>query len=102
MLFLTAMYQFGVVFDVRWPSKKFKATRRFCYIQFTSPGAAQAALSLHGKELTEGLPLTVYISNPERRKERTDAGTSDREICIRGLSKFVTEADLNKLFKPVS
>lgn len=22
---------------MRWPSKKFKATRRFCYVQFTSP-----------------------------------------------------------------
>ena len=46
--------------------------------------------------------MTVYISNPERKKERTDAGTSDREICIRGLSKFVTEADLSKLFAQVS
>lgn len=29
--------QYGTIFDVRWPSKKFKATRRFCYVQFTSP-----------------------------------------------------------------
>ena len=29
--------QYGTIFDVRWPSKKFKATRRFCYVQFSSP-----------------------------------------------------------------
>jgi len=30
-------HQYGLIFDVRWPSKKFKATRRFCYVQYTSP-----------------------------------------------------------------
>ena len=29
--------QYGEIFDVRWPSKKFKSTRRFCYLQYTSP-----------------------------------------------------------------
>jgi hypothetical protein len=29
--------QYGLIFDVRWPSKKFKSTRRFCYVQYTSP-----------------------------------------------------------------
>lgn len=29
--------QFGVLFDVRWPSKKFKNSRRFCYVQYLSP-----------------------------------------------------------------
>ncbi|EJC97945.1 uncharacterized protein FOMMEDRAFT_97432 [Fomitiporia mediterranea MF3/22] len=91
--------QFGVIFDVRWPSKKFKATRRFCYVQFTSKEAAQAALSLHGTELEPGLPMNVFISNPERKKERTDAGADDREVYVAGLSKFVIRDDLKKLFK---
>ncbi|KAH8114308.1 hypothetical protein DFH11DRAFT_1593741 [Phellopilus nigrolimitatus] len=91
--------KFGVIFDVRWPSKKFKATRRFCYIQFTSPDAAQAALSLHEKELEPGLPISVFISNPGRKKERTDAGANDREVYVAGLSKFATKNDLEKLFK---
>ncbi|KAL5519977.1 hypothetical protein ACEPAG_1637 [Sanghuangporus baumii] len=91
--------QFGLIFDVRWPSKKFKATRRFCYVQFTSTEAAQAALSLHGKELESGLTMNVYVSDPERKKERTDAGANDREVYVAGLSKFVTEKDLEKLFK---
>lgn len=29
--------QFGTIFDIRWPSKKFKNTRRFCYVQYASP-----------------------------------------------------------------
>ena len=28
--------QYGELFDVRWPSKKFKNSRRFCYVQFAS------------------------------------------------------------------
>ena len=93
--------QFGTLFDVRWPSKKFKNTRRFCYVQFTSTEAAQAALSLHGKELEPGLAMNVFISDPERRKERSDANADAREIYVAGLSKFVTEKDLEKLFKTV-
>ncbi|KAG8747930.1 Splicing factor [Ceratobasidium sp. 414] len=89
---------FGKILDVRWPSKKFKATRRFCYLQFTSPASAQAALSLHGTELEPGQPMSVYISNPERKKERTDAGADQREVYIAGLSKFSTRADLEQLF----
>jgi len=30
-------FQFGTIVDVRWPSKRIKSTRRFCYIQYTSP-----------------------------------------------------------------
>lgn len=76
-------------------------TRRFCYIQYVSPDAARAALSLHGKELESGLAMNVYISNPERKKERTDAAADEKEIYVAGLSKFVTKTDLLKLFKTV-
>ena len=93
--------KFGTLTDVRWPSKKFKATRRFCYVQYSSPSEAQAALSLHEKELEPGLPLNVFISDPERRKERTDAKADSKEIYVAGLSKFVAEKDLEKLFKTV-
>lgn len=66
-----------------------------------SPDAARAALSLHGKELESGLAMNVYISNPERKKERTDAAADEKEIYVAGLSKFVTKTDLLKLFKTV-
>ncbi|KAH8104839.1 RNA-binding protein Prp24 [Cristinia sonorae] len=90
--------KYGTIFDVRWPSKKFKSTRRFCYVQFTSPSAANAALELHGRELEDGHPLSVLISNPERKKERTDADANDRELYVAGLSKFTTQKDLQGLF----
>lgn len=112
------MTQYGHIFDVRWPSKKFKSTRRFCYVQYTSPvryfsssvddinscvvqTAARLALELHGRELELGHSLKVYISNPERRKERTDADANAREVYVAGLSKFVTKDDLSKLFQAV-
>ncbi|KAF9046435.1 hypothetical protein BJ165DRAFT_1471732 [Panaeolus papilionaceus] len=91
--------KYGTIFDVRWPSKKFKSTRRFCYVQFTNPAAAVGSLELHGRELEEGLNLNVYISNPERKKERTDVDIKESEIYVAGLSKFTTKVDLEKLFK---
>ena len=103
---------------MRWPSKKFKSSRRFCYVQYTNPvrapklcirasahrtsqTAAEKALELHGRELDPGLPLNVYISNPERKKERTDQDAQERELYVAGLSKFTTKQDLEKVFKTV-
>jgi RNA recognition motif-containing protein len=63
--------------------------------------AAKASLELHGRELEPNLPLTVYISNPERKKERTDADAADKEIYVAGLSRFTKEGDLQRLFKTV-
>lgn len=48
-----------------------------------------------------GQKLNVYISDPERKKARTDAKSNEREVYIAGLSKFTKEADLVKLFSPV-
>ncbi|KAI0366626.1 RNA-binding protein Prp24 [Pilatotrama ljubarskyi] len=95
----TLFGKYGEIFDVRWPSKKFKSTRRFCYVQYTSPGSAEAALELNGVDMAEGRKLSVYISNPERRKERTDSDANEREVYVAGLSKLVTKEDLENLFK---
>jgi hypothetical protein len=64
--------------------------------------SARAALVLNGNELEAGLSLNVYISNPERKKERTDAGADQKEIYVAGLSRFTKQTDLQKLFKTVS
>lgn len=45
--------------------------------------------------------MNVYISNPERKKERTDSDANDREIYVAGLSRFATKGDLETLFKTV-
>ena len=52
--------------------------------------------------MEEGHKLSVLISNPERKKERTDSDANDREVYVAGLSKFVTKEDLEGLFKTVS
>ena len=35
--------QHGTILETRWPTKRFKNTRRFCYLQFASPASAQSA-----------------------------------------------------------
>jgi squamous cell carcinoma antigen recognized by T-cells 3 len=42
--------------------------------------------------------MDVFISNPERKKERSE---NEREIYVAGLSKFTTKEDLEKLFSTV-
>ncbi len=48
------------------------------------------------------MPLSVLISEPERKKERTDAHANDREVYVSQLSRFAVEIDLERLFSPVS
>jgi hypothetical protein len=45
--------------------------------------------------------MNVFVSNPERKKERTDQDANEREIYVAGLSRFTTKIDLEKLFKTV-
>ena len=60
-----------------------------------------SALELNGQEMEQGHAMNVFISNPERKKKRTDADANDREIYVAGLSKFTTKEDLEKLFGSV-
>lgn len=64
--------------------------------------AAKAALELHGRELAPGLPLSVLVSNPERKKDRTDADANNREVYVAGVSKLATRAELENLFATVN
>jgi squamous cell carcinoma antigen recognized by T-cells 3 len=63
--------------------------------------SAEKALELHERELEPGHPMNVLLSNPERKKERTDTDANEREIYVAGLSKFTTKGDLENLFKTV-
>lgn len=57
---------------------------------------------MNGKELAPSRPLNVFISNPERKKERTDAGANEKEVYVAGLAKSTTREDLDGVFKQVS
>jgi RNA recognition motif-containing protein len=94
---------FGDIVETRWPSKKFKDSRRFCYIQFSTTGAAAAAAEeLNGKELETGFPISVLISDPDRKKQRSGANADARELYVSQLSKFMNEQDMDRVFSPVS
>ena len=45
--------------------------------------------------------MNVLISDPERKKERSDADANDKEVYVAGLSKFATQEDLETLFRTV-
>ena len=44
--------------------------------------------------------MNVHISDPGRKKERTDAGS--KEIRVTGVAKSVKKSDLESLFSKVS
>lgn len=90
----------SATFNLRLRSVNFRNMSGFCRLSL-SQGAAEAALALHGTQMAGDLVLNVFISNPERKKERTDADANDREVYVAGLSRFVTKEDLEKLFKTV-
>ena len=48
-----------------------------------------------------GRTINVLISNPERKKERTDQDANDRELHVAGLGKNTTKQDLEKVFTKV-
>ena len=64
--------------------------------------SAEHALELHNKELQPGMSLSVLVSNPERKKGRTDQDADQREIYVAGLPKLTTSDDLRKLFQEVT
>lgn len=94
---------FGRIFDVRWPSKKFANSRRFCYVQYCDAQSAQSALGLHEMEMTnvetgEVIKMQVLLSDPNRKKVRSDAQSNERELFLTGLPRGVEEEELASLF----
>ncbi len=63
--------------------------------------SAENALELNRTDVGDDHKMSVYLSNPERRKERTDSDANDREVYVAGLNKIVTKQDLQTLFKTV-
>lgn len=91
---------YGLVFTVRWPSKRFVSTRRFCYVQYTTPDAAAAAVAALDKtEVAAGRQLNVALSDPGRRKQRTDAHENAKELFVSGFPRNITEDELKTYFE---
>ena len=45
--------------------------------------------------------MSVAMSNPQRKKERTDAGTYKREVHVSNLPKSMSKKELDELFTQV-
>ena len=103
--------QYGGILQVRWPSRKYADSRRFCYITMDSPvsiyswtsahlkASAQNALVLHGMQADGDFGLTVLISDPAAKSKRTDASNST--IFVGGLTHDTKDRDVEDLLRPV-
>lgn len=45
--------------------------------------------------------MSVLISDPQRKKERSDVANNQKEIYVAGLARSVGDEDVRKLFAPV-
>lgn len=88
---------FGEIVGIRFPSLKYDAHRRFCYVQFASAEAAIAATQLDGTDV-EGLKLVSKISDPNAKKKRDNATAEGRELYIWHLSFKVKEREVRETF----
>lgn len=90
--------QYGDIVDVRFPSLKYNAHRRFCYVQFRSSADAQAATKLDGKDVGGELRLVAKISDPSHRQHRQGAVYDDRELFLANLDWTASQAEIEKAF----
>ncbi|BEI87723.1 uncharacterized protein CcaverHIS019_0104410 [Cutaneotrichosporon cavernicola] len=90
--------QYGKILSIRWPSRKYVDSRRFCYVTMESPAAAQEALVLHKfQPAGESFPMSVLISDPAKRTKRTDY--SNCTLFIGGLHPKSTEGEVRHLLE---
>ncbi|KAH7030791.1 uncharacterized protein B0I36DRAFT_322460 [Microdochium trichocladiopsis] len=88
----------GDIFSIRWPSLKFNTHRRFCYVSFSDPHAAEAATRLDGKLLDGKFTLLCKYSDPTQKKAREGAVAEGREVRVKNVQIAATEDDLKSVF----
>jgi RNA recognition motif-containing protein len=88
----------GKIFNVRFPSLKYNAHRRFCYVTFFDKDAAYAATKLDGKLIDGKFRLQSKYSDPGARQQRSGAQAEEREIHVRNLHPDLAEDDVKSLF----
>ncbi|RKF63976.1 putative RNA-binding protein [Erysiphe neolycopersici] len=88
----------GEILSIRWPSVKYRTSRRFVYISFRTSQAAEAAVKLNGLSLGNIYRLYIAYSNPNIKKDREGATAEGREIHVTNLDTSLTEEDINETF----
>lgn len=88
----------GEILSIRWPSVKYRTSRRFVYITFRTLRGAEAAVQLNGLSLGDIYKLYVAYSNPNIKKDREGATAESREIHVTNLDTSLNEEDVKKTF----
>ncbi|CAK7215675.1 Splicing factor [Sporothrix bragantina] len=88
----------GSIFGIRWPSLKYNAHRRFCYVSFRDPESAAKATKLDGQMLEGKYKLSVKYSDPTAKKARDGATDEGREVHVKSLPFDADEQTIEKLF----
>ncbi|KAI1271778.1 putative pre-mRNA splicing factor [Xylaria sp. FL0933] len=88
----------GDIFNIRWPSLKYNAHRRFCYISFRDADAAYKATLMDGQLVEGQYKLQSKFSNPSHKKDREGAVAEGREVCVKGVHPSTQENDLRSVF----
>ncbi|CAG8435082.1 2926_t:CDS:10 [Ambispora gerdemannii] len=96
---LNIFEKYGEIIDIRMPSANVKGVkrRRFCYIEYKKQESARAALAEDGQPWF-GFTLSVHISDPDRKKQRSPPAKN--EIIIHNLPSQVDQNELKTLFQP--
>ncbi|EEB08081.1 RNA-binding protein Prp24 [Schizosaccharomyces japonicus yFS275] len=96
---ITALFEpFGAVVQVRFPSLKFNARRRFCYVQMRTPEEAHNTLQLNGKLLEGNFELKVHLSDPDNKQSREGPIYEKRELYVTNIDFACTKTDVEKFF----
>ena len=84
--------------SVRFPSLKYNARRRFCYITLFSAEQARAATALNGKAINGQNQLQVLIADPDAKKARSGAVSEGRELHVANVEFHASEREISELF----
>jgi RNA recognition motif-containing protein len=93
----TLFSPFGEILSMRFPSLKYQAHRRFCYVQFDNATDAVAATQLDGSDV-EGFKILVKLSDPNAKKKRVGAATDGREIYIWNINFKAKQTEIRDAF----
>ncbi|KAI0534077.1 putative pre-mRNA splicing factor [Xylaria digitata] len=88
----------GDIFNIRWPSLKYNAHRRFCYLSFRDTDAAYKATLMDGTVVEGQYKLQSRFSNPSHKKDREGAVAEGREVRVKGVHPAAQENDLRSIF----
>lgn len=83
---------------MRFPSLKYNAHRRFCYVQFKSPDQAHAATERDDELIGGELRLVAKISDPGHKAKRQGALYEGREVYVANVDWGAKERDLLEVF----